>query len=322
MMLNVSRSSPAGEEVNQSPPCSRESADNASYSSDVSSDSETSSDEEWETFRSARAADRASALSAVEAMKEMVGYFYHPEKPVPNGLQARCFFDRASAPERESTERGEEREEALQAVADMKETVGHFYHPERPVPNGLQSRCFFDRASAPERESKERGEEREEALQAVADMKETVGYFYHPERPVPNGLQARCFFDRASAPERESRERVQEREEALQAVADMKEMVGYFYHPERPVPNGLQARCFFDRASAPQPSAPTTPPSCRPRGESAADRLFAMDGDTADASPAATFDSSLVVFIDEEQVGQKDGVLSKSPSSVALFDQA
>ena len=49
---------------------------------------------EWSAFLSAR----ASVLSDNARMKEVVGWFLHPELPVPRGAQARCYFERASAP--------------------------------------------------------------------------------------------------------------------------------------------------------------------------------------------------------------------------------
>mmetsp|Transcript_11483 Transcript_11483/g.25741 ORF Transcript_11483/g.25741 Transcript_11483/m.25741 type:complete len:157 (-) Transcript_11483:345-815(-) len=80
--------------------------------------------------------------------------------------------------------------------------------------------------------------------------------YAHPELPVVTSdptATARCFYQRASAPEQESLEEMEERAQVLADAADLKKMAVLYAHPELPVEVSAvaTARCYFDRASAP-----------------------------------------------------------------------
>merc|ERR1712038_1453877 len=81
--------------------------------------------------------------------------YMHPEiGVVASGptAAARCYFDRASAPEQESVEDAEERAMALADAAALKKLAVDYMHPEIGVVASdptTRARCYFDRPSAP-----------------------------------------------------------------------------------------------------------------------------------------------------------------------------
>eukprot|EP01083_Nonionella_stella_P086121 239040_1 len=125
---------------------------------------------------------------------------------------ARCYFDRASAPEQETFEEAEERAMALADAAALKKLAVDYMHPELGVVASdalATARCYFDRASAPEQETFEEAEERAMALADAAALKKLAVDYMHPELGVVASdalATARCYFDRPSSP-RESEPR-------------------------------------------------------------------------------------------------------------------
>jgi hypothetical protein len=85
--------------------------------------------------------------------------YLHPELGVVTSdptACARCYFDRASAPEQETAEYAEERRMALADAAALKKLAVDYLHPELGVVTSdptACARCYFDRASAPEQQS-------------------------------------------------------------------------------------------------------------------------------------------------------------------------
>ena len=70
-------------------------------------------DEEWN--------ERLRVLEDARNLKKLARFFLHPEESVKtNGLQARCFFDRASAPERLSVEEVEEQQRIMEDLKSRK----------------------------------------------------------------------------------------------------------------------------------------------------------------------------------------------------------
>ena len=176
-----------------------------------------------------------------------------PPIPLPRPAAT---FDRASAPEQESLEEMEERAQILADAKALKDRAVMYAHPELPVvTTDLPARCYFDRASAPEQESLEEMEERAQILADAKALKDRAVMYAHPELPVEVSAiaTARCYFDRASAPEQESLEEMEERAQILADAADLKKMAVLYAHPELPIEVSpiATARCFFDRASAP-----------------------------------------------------------------------
>jgi hypothetical protein len=174
-------------------------------------------------------------------------------------VSARCYFDRASAVDQESFEEAEERAQILADAAVLKKRAIMYAHPGLPVVTSdttATARCYFDRASAVDRESFEEAEERAQILADAAVLKKSAIMYAHPELPVVTSdatATARCYFDRASAIEQESVEKMEEREAVLADAATFKRTAVAFLHPELPVVTSdatATARCHFDRASA------------------------------------------------------------------------
>ena len=100
-------------------------------------------------------AERLRILADAQALKEMARAYLHPEEPVAvsdPAACARCYFDRASAPEQESLEEAAYRAAVLADAAALKERAVWHAHPELPVVSSdatAAARCYFDRASAP-----------------------------------------------------------------------------------------------------------------------------------------------------------------------------
>eukprot|EP01083_Nonionella_stella_P180607 644467_1 len=164
------------------------------------------------------------ALADAAALKQAAVDYLHPELGVVTSgatASARCYFDRASAPEQESVEEAEYRIMALADVAALKKLAVDYLHPELGVVTSdatASARCYFDRASAPEQESVEEAEYRIMALADVAALKKLAVDYLHPELGVVTSdatASARCYFDRASAPEQESVEQVEGHVEAI-----------------------------------------------------------------------------------------------------------
>jgi hypothetical protein len=157
--------------------------------------------------------ERALILQDVENLRRAEREYLHPELGVVTSdptACARCYFDRASAPEQETAEYAEERRMALADAAALKKLAVDYLHPELGVVTSdptACSRCYFDRASAPEQETVEYAEERRMALADAAAFKKLAVDYMHPELGVVTSdptACARCYFDRASAPEQQS----------------------------------------------------------------------------------------------------------------------
>jgi len=205
--------------------------------------------------------ERERVLAEVNQLKKAAADFQHPERPVlaDPTLFGRNFFERASAPEQEDIEMVEERERVLAEVNQLKKAAADFQHPERPVvaDPALFGRNFFSRASAHEQEDMELVEERERIMAEAQKLKKLAMDFLHPELPVvaeDPTLFGRNYFNRASAPEQEDMEVLEERELILAEAQKLKQLAVDFLHPELPVvaeDPTLFGRNYFNRASAP-----------------------------------------------------------------------
>mmetsp|Transcript_18699 Transcript_18699/g.21614 ORF Transcript_18699/g.21614 Transcript_18699/m.21614 type:complete len:187 (-) Transcript_18699:19-579(-) len=120
--------------------------------------------------------ERLQILEDARQLKQLAVAFLHPERPVEVDptASARCFFNRASAPEQETSEEANYREMVLADAAALKQAAIYYMYPERLVVTtdaAATARCFFDRASAPEQESLEEAEERAMVLADAAALK-------------------------------------------------------------------------------------------------------------------------------------------------------
>jgi len=217
---------------------------------------------EQESYEEAE--ERAMVLADAVALKKLAVDYMHPELGVVTSdatSTARCYFDRASAPEQESYEEAEERAMVLADALALKKLAVDYMHPELGVVTSdstATARCYFDRASAPEQESYEEAEERAAILADALALKKLAVDYMHPELGVVTSdatSTARCYFDRASAPEQESYEEAEERAAILADALALKKLAVDYMHPELGVVTSdgtATARCYFDRASAPE----------------------------------------------------------------------
>jgi hypothetical protein len=223
-----------------------------SDASSVSSESDYSSDEEEVDEY---LAERRTILEEARKLREMAGYYHHPEAPVVSDATAcaRCFFSRFSAPVSDPDEVEEERQLILADAKNLKELAVCHMHPEKPVESSDATafgRNYFNRASAPEYE-RDVDEERTLILEEMKQLKTNAEWYMNPEKHValtfPGG---RNFFSRPSAPINEEDE---ERELILQEMKQLKTCAEWYMHPEAPVLSDATAcgRNFFSRASAP-----------------------------------------------------------------------
>ena len=238
---------------------------------------DTEEEKEWEEFR----AERNQVLTDAQNLKTMASFFLHPEAPVKVDAfaTARCYFDRASAPqcadfaddEWEETDDEweeflEERRRVLTDAKLLKQMANFFLNPGASVKvDGFAAaRCYFDRPSAPQSvdadtEWDEFVEERRRVLEDAENLKQMANFYHHPGAPVKvDGFAtARCYFNRASAPTNEEYDEEwevfqKERRRVLADAKNLKQMANFNLHPESPVEvDGFAtARCYFDRASA------------------------------------------------------------------------
>ncbi|KAL3937591.1 MAG: hypothetical protein SGBAC_007331 [Bacillariaceae sp.] len=207
--------------------------------------------------------ERALILKEAAALKQLAVDYLCPEKPViSNGVCGRSYFDRISAPETLSWEEADEIARILQDAANLKQLAVDYLHPELPVATTTDpaacGRNYFSRPSAPEQEDVEMEEERTKILQEMAQLKQLAVDYLHPELPVVTTSDptacGRNYFSRPSAPEQEDEEMMDEREEILEELAQLKQLAVDYLHPERPVQVDALAGCrsYFDRASAPE----------------------------------------------------------------------
>ena len=157
-------------------------------------------------------AERLRILADAKALKEMARAYLHPEEPVVTSdatATARCYFDRASAPEQESLEEAEYRAAVLADAAALKERAVWHAHPELPVTTSdatATARCYFDRASAPHdaeqiiSTSAYAAEKKEESLEDHMQKLEALAPAASKVKTVPAaGLEAATSIHRSAS---------------------------------------------------------------------------------------------------------------------------
>lgn len=213
--------------------------------------SEEESESEDESEDEVELEERLRILEDARLLKQLAGFFLHPEEPVESSeAVTRCFFDRASAPERVSKEEADEQAAILADAKTLKASAVDYAHPERPVTASVGSRCYFDRASAP---SVEEAEERDEILADCAALKQAATDYLHPERPVTMTDMFACGRNYYSRPSADHIEDSDERERVLADAMALKQLAVDYHHPEVSVTSTdpfACARNYFSRASA------------------------------------------------------------------------
>jgi hypothetical protein len=157
-------------------------------------------------------------MEECHALRNYAGLFLHPE--CRDQTQVHEF-------EPESEDERLARKQVTQDAIHLKQYAGFYLHPELPVMTtdpAACARCYFDRPSAPEQETHEVMEEHTHILEELELLKTYAKFYLHPEVPVKtNDFAAceRCYFDRPSAPERNSWEEAEERHQILSDAAKL-----------------------------------------------------------------------------------------------------
>jgi hypothetical protein len=197
--------------------------------------------------------ERLRILADAKQLKEVAGWYANPHEPVKSDgfATARNFFTRPSAPEYE--EDTDERDQVLAEVQELKKVAGWYANPHEPVKSDgfATARNFFTRPSAPEYE--EDTDERDQILAEVQELKKVAGWYANPHEPVKSDgfATARNFFTRLSA-EQSTDENEEERDNIIADGKELKKLAVDYLHPEKPVASSSVncARNYFDRASA------------------------------------------------------------------------
>eukprot|EP00537_Pseudo-nitzschia_pungens_P007021 CAMPEP_0172356012 /NCGR_PEP_ID=MMETSP1060-20121228/350_1 /TAXON_ID=37318 /ORGANISM="Pseudo-nitzschia pungens, Strain cf. cingulata" /LENGTH=1099 /DNA_ID=CAMNT_0013075891 /DNA_START=70 /DNA_END=3369 /DNA_ORIENTATION=- len=239
-------------------------AEEDSDSSVMSAESDYSSDEdddfEFDSNEDEEAAERRMILEEARQLKEMAGFYLHPEAPVASNAMAsaRCYFTRYSAPvaSEDEVEDESERKLILADAENLKELAGFYMHPEKPVASNDANACgrnYFARPSAPSYDDEDEDmEERERILEETKQLKTTAEWYLNLEKPVAVDATAcgRNFFTRPSAPLNEEEK---EREHILEEMRQLKTTAEWYLKPEMPIAVDATAsgRNFFTRPCAP-----------------------------------------------------------------------
>ena len=204
----------------------------------------------------ATTAERAQILKDVATLKRLAKDYYHPELPVETTSAtacARCYYDRASAPQ-PNEEEEEDRDFILNDLQRLKQAAFDYLHPEAPIATEptVFGRNYFMRASAIEPEAMEYAAERKRVLQEAQALKKLAVDYLHPEAPIHMNptVFGRNYFTRPSAVEAIDEE---ERNRILADAKELKKLAVDYLHPEIPLTvtdPTLFGRNYFHRPSA------------------------------------------------------------------------
>lgn len=231
--LEVKLSGERGRSVNKAENIIEASFDD--FESETESDSGYDSDNSDEEEEDEDFAERLRILDDAKKLKELAVAFLHPEKPivVDPTVCARCHFDRPSAPQQEDLEESEYRRQVLEDASALKKLAVDYAHPEIGVVTSdatATARCYFDRPSVPQQEDLEYVESRRQVLEDAAVLKKLAIDYAHPEIGVVTSdptATARCYFNRASAPQQDNAdesEKVEYRRHVLEDATALKKL--------------------------------------------------------------------------------------------------
>ena len=197
-------------------------------------------------------------LQEAASMKKLATDYLHPELPVVSDGFAcgRNYFSRPSAESYDSDEDQEERAMILEEAAAMKKLAVDYLQPELPVAvdSTVCGRNFFTRPSAPQQEDVDLAQERDLVMEDMKMLKQVAVDYLHPELPVATDATAsgRNFFSRPSAEAYESAEEKEEQDRIQEDLKQLKKLATDYLRPELPVAVDSLATCrnYFDRPSA------------------------------------------------------------------------
>jgi hypothetical protein len=251
-------------------------------------------------------------LLDAQALKKLAVDYLHPEQPVVTTDDIACgrnYFTRPSASELDDDD-AEERGYVLADAQALKKFAEDYLHPEKPVFTTdafASGRNYFTRPSAPELEDEDEAEERAQVLTDAQSLKKIAEDYYYPEMPVETSDVTACarnYFDRPSAP---LHEHYIHSQGITLATVDEPHVVQDHY-----AQNVIHYHCYNHFGMHDDNS------------HSSYDH-FDMDEDIF-----TSFRESVVTTIDvfkgehpmevDEDIIEKEGNLSRSPSSVMLFN--
>jgi hypothetical protein len=258
------------------------------------------------------AEERNRILAESKELKEVAGWYANPEQPVKSDgfANARSYFSRPSAPE---VEDAEERQQILAETKELKEVASWYLQPGKPIDVDPMSfgRNYFTRSSV-EEETEETDEERSNILADTTELKKIAVDYLHPEKPVDSSIVncARNYFDRPSAT----------------GHGDHIHTEGYANHPKL---HGDYVNEGYDYYHADYDHAHHNDCDVSQQSYHSHGDHFDMDEDLSGFrdsinafrdSVVGTHDPQHIPIIKEEDDG-KEGNLSRSPSSIMLFDE-
>lgn len=182
-------------------------------------------------FRYAHAFGGAQVFADVEHLKPYAKFYLRSELPVattdPFAL-GRNYFDRPSSPERETQEGAEERLRILENARRLEDLV-----QVQHLSNVLETDFFHgDYAVGTKEQMKEEETpaeaDRAETLADLEALKIYAKFHLHPELPVETTDKLACgrnFFDRPSAPDRETQEEAEEHHHILEDARHLEDLV-------------------------------------------------------------------------------------------------
>jgi hypothetical protein len=259
--------------------------------------------------------ERDQVLQEAHELKEVAGWYLNPEQKVKSDafVSARNYFTRPSAPE-QVAEDNEERHQILAEAKELKEIASWYLEPEKPLSVDPASfgRNYFNRPS--EQANKEnQEEERTGILSDAKELKKLAVDYLHPEKPVGSSSIncARNYFDRPSATEHADHIHTQGHSNDSNLSSDYVQQ-GYDFDDDYAQHEHYHHDCDVSHQSY------------NSHGDHfEMDEDFQGFRDSISAlrdSVVGAHNAQHIPIIKEEDDG-KEGNLSRSPSSVMLFDE-
>jgi hypothetical protein len=303
--------------------------------------------------------ERERVLEEVSKLKKVAGWYLHPENKieVDPAIFGRNYF--GPSVHDDDDELVEERERVLEEVADLKKVAGWHLYPESKIdvdPTTF-ARNYYSLLAPVEDDLEEEGER---VLAEAVELKKVAGWHLHPEKPVASSSIncASNYFKRAQVTEKDDDD-LEERERVLEEVAELKKIAIDYFHPEKPVaPSSVNcSRNYFNRAFAKGDHSECIQTQGYANHPDDIEQHYVMHDDDyhqddyhhhddishssfnshgdhfdMDEDVFHGFRDSINAFRDsvihdqqtpiiEEEVDGKEGNLSRSPSSIMLFEE-
>merc|ERR1711865_418683 len=302
--------------------------------------------------------ERERVLNELSELKKVADWHLHPEKKIEVDPAAcgRNYFGLSE--QDDDDELDDERERVLEEVSKLKKVAGWYLHPENKieVDPAIFGRNYF--GPSVHDDDDELVEERERVLEEVSKLKKVAGWHLYPESKIdvdPTTF-ARNYYSLLAPVEDDLEE---EGERVLEEVAELKKIAIDYFHPEKPVaPSSVNcSRNYFNRAFAKGDHSECIQTQGYANHPDDIEQHYVMHDDDyhqddyhhhddishssfnshgdhfdMDEDVFHGFRDSINAFRDsvihdqqtpiiEEEVDGKEGNLSRSPSSIMLFEE-